>query len=148
MHVDRLEPTFIETIPTTLEEGMLYISIPYRTASHLCACGCGRRIATPIRPSPRGWSITYDGDNVSLRPSVGLLKLPCRSHYIIDSGRVVWLPYEDTIDDLSPSTHDRTPWRSLLGPATAIWHWMTRALASRPHQSDHRAGSPGRKSHT
>lgn len=146
MRVDRLEPTFVDTIPATLEEGVVYISVPYRTASHLCACGCGRRIATPIRPSPRGWTIAYDGDNVSLHPSVGLLKLPCRSHYIVDRGRVVWLPYEDAIDDLGALTHrGRTLWSALRGSATAIWHWMTGALALRPHQ---REGSRGHKSHT
>jgi hypothetical protein len=28
-------------------------------------------------------------------PSVGLVRLPCRSHYFIDSGRVQWLAPED-----------------------------------------------------
>lgn len=94
MRVRRLAASFVEKIPAQLDAGILYISLAYRTASHLCACGCGRRIATPIRPSPHGWTIEYNGENVSLHPSVGLSELPCNSHYIVDQGRVVWLPAE------------------------------------------------------
>jgi hypothetical protein len=81
-------PEFVETVPEQLEEGRLYISVRFRTASHLCACGCGSRVVTPIRP-PK-WKFTYDGENVSLFPSVGRWKLPCRSHYWIREGKVDW----------------------------------------------------------
>lgn len=81
-------PEFVETVPEELKGGILYISIRFRTASHLCACGCGTRVVTPIKP-PK-WKFTYDGENVSLCPSIGRWKLPCRSHYWIREGRVVW----------------------------------------------------------
>jgi hypothetical protein len=81
-------PKFVETVPEELEEGCLYISIRFRTASHLCACGCGGRVVTPIKP-PK-WKFTYDGENVWLFPSIGRWKLPCRSHYVIREGKVVW----------------------------------------------------------
>lgn len=75
-------------MPKPLEPGVLYISIQYKTASHLCPCGCGSRIVTPI--SPARWSMTFDGDTVSLRPSVGNWSLPCKSHYFITRDEVRW----------------------------------------------------------
>ncbi|MEV6886172.1 DUF6527 family protein [Streptomyces sp. NPDC051135] len=71
-----------------MDSGVLYVSIPYRTCGHLCCCGCGHEVVTPL--SPAQWSITYDGENVSLTPSIGSWALPCRSHYWIPSGRVRW----------------------------------------------------------
>lgn len=115
--IDRIAVNFVESIPVELEHGVLYVSIDYRTMSHLCACGCGRRVATPIRPSPHGWTMAYDGATVSVSPSVGLLKLPCRSHYFIDRGRVHWLPAEDEpdfADDSRTPESTRTFWRRFL----------------------------------
>lgn len=116
MRATRLRPVFVDAVPAALDEGILYISLPYRTMSHLCACGCGRRVATPIRPAPRGWAFSYDGENASVRPSVGLVKLPCKSHYIIDRGRVIWLPIEDEADielkrsGSAPNSSTRRSW--------------------------------------
>lgn len=72
---------FIDNVPSQREEGKLYISIKYRTAIHNCFCGCGMKVVTPIRPT--GWRLIYDGDAVSLDPSVGNWSFACRSHYII-----------------------------------------------------------------
>lgn len=72
---------FVDSVPSTREEGKLYISIKYRTAIHNCFCGCGMKVVTPIRPT--GWQLIYDGDSVSLRPSVGNWNFDCRSHYWI-----------------------------------------------------------------
>jgi hypothetical protein len=89
VRVRTLKPEFVEFIPADLRPGMLYISIPYSTASHLCACGCGRKVVTPIRPTD--WSLTWDGERVSLYPSVGNWGLPCRSHYWVrEGGRIEW----------------------------------------------------------
>ncbi|MDD5372925.1 MAG: DUF6527 family protein [Sulfurimonas sp.] len=66
----------------------MYISIEYKTATHLCACGCGNKVMTSITPT--GWTLSYNGDNVSLNPSIGSWNLPCKSHYWIRSGQVVW----------------------------------------------------------
>ena len=79
---------FVEFVPPVLEEGTLYISIPYGTAVHLCACGCRNKVVTPI--SPAEWQLLYDGDTVSLTPSVGNWQFPCRSHYVIRRNRVKW----------------------------------------------------------
>jgi len=61
---------------------------PYHTCGHLCCCGCGQEVITPL--SPAQWSFTYDGENVSLDPSVGNWALPCQSHYWIRKGKVHW----------------------------------------------------------
>ncbi len=39
-------------------------------------------------PVAAQWSLTYDGENVSLTPSIGNWALPCRSHYWIRKGKV------------------------------------------------------------
>jgi hypothetical protein len=86
--VNLLRPAFTGSFPATMEPGVLYVSIPYRTCGHLCCCGCGQEVITPL--SPARWTLTYDGENVSLTPSVGNWALPCRSHYWIRRGKVRW----------------------------------------------------------
>lgn len=81
---------FVPAIPEALQESVLYISIPYATAAHLCACGCGREVVTPITPTD--WQLTFDGVSVSLHPSVGNWSFPCQSHYVIRRDRVQWAP--------------------------------------------------------
>lgn len=85
---DTLRPVFTETFPSAMDTGVLYVSIPYRTCGHLCCCGCGHEVITPL--SPAQWTLTFDGENVSLAPSIGNWSLPCQSHYWIRDGRVRW----------------------------------------------------------
>lgn len=85
-----LEPRFVEFVPAALEPGILYVSITYATASHLCACGCGSKVVTPIKPS--AWELTFNGETVSLYPSIGNFRFPCRSHYWITDNQVEWAP--------------------------------------------------------
>lgn len=87
-HQTSLRPQFTETIPATLEKGVLYISKKYRTASHLCACGCGARVATPLKPA--FWAVSKKRGLVSLSPSIGNWGLPCQSHYWIRDNKVIW----------------------------------------------------------
>ncbi len=51
-------------------------------------CGCGERVSTPL--SPAQWKLTYDGETISLSPSVGNGALPCNSHYVIVRNEVRW----------------------------------------------------------
>jgi hypothetical protein len=88
--LQRLDPCFVHTMPAQLDEGKLYISMEYCSINHLCACGCGSEVVTPLHPAR--WAIFYNGDTVSLWPSVGSFDLPCRSHYVIERNRVVWQP--------------------------------------------------------
>ena len=83
----KLKHRFVARIPRTLEQGVLYISMEYTTAAHSCACGCGEEVMTPF--SPTDWKMTFDGETVSLWPSVGNWQLPCRSHYVIDNGQII-----------------------------------------------------------
>jgi Family of unknown function (DUF6527) len=77
----KLSHSFVEYMPERLEEGVVYVSIRFKIASHLCCCGCGNEVVTPL--SPTGWELTYDGVSVSLHPSIGNWGFPCRSHYWI-----------------------------------------------------------------
>jgi Family of unknown function (DUF6527) len=88
MKLSVFQPRFVDFIPRELDEGILYISEKYKTASHKCACGCGERVVTPL--SPVDWSLRKDGDMVSLRPSIGNWNYACRSHYWIRKNKVFW----------------------------------------------------------
>lgn len=83
-----LRHEFVNAIPAELDNGVLYVSLEYATALHLCCCGCGTEVITPL--SPIDWRITYDGETVSIFPSIGNWSFSCRSHYWIDRGRVRW----------------------------------------------------------
>jgi hypothetical protein len=88
IRADRLRPEFVEYIPERLEEGVLYISRRYATATHLCCCGCGREVVTPLNPAK--WRLAEKNETVSLHPSVGNWSFPCQSHYWIEGNRVRW----------------------------------------------------------
>ncbi len=79
---------FVEFIPKQRQEAVLYVSIQFATAVHNCFCGCGLKVVTPI--SPVGWQVTFDGETVTLFPSIGNWSFPCRSHYFIRRNIVVW----------------------------------------------------------
>ncbi len=86
--IPKLRHEFVEFIPEVLDEAVIYISIPFATVVHLCVCGCGEEVVTPL--SPTDWLMTYDGETVSLTPSIGNWSLECRSHYLIKRDRVRW----------------------------------------------------------
>jgi len=51
-------------------------------------------VVTPFTPTD--WKMTFDGETVSLRPSIGNWNDACRSHYVIERGRVIEaLPWAD-----------------------------------------------------
>ncbi len=79
---------FVEFIPEKIEDDILYISIEYDVAKHKCPCGCGDEIVTTL--SPARWRLIYDGETVSLSPSIGNWTHKCKSHYFIRNNKVVW----------------------------------------------------------
>ena len=87
---ESLRHEFVEFIPEKLEEGVLYVSLLHATAMHLCACGCGSEVITPL--SPTDWQLIFDGETVSLHPSIGNWSFPCQSHYWLKRGRIRWAP--------------------------------------------------------
>jgi Family of unknown function (DUF6527) len=84
----QFDPEFVEFIPEELLPNVLYISVEYGTVVHLCACGCGEKVVTPLTPTD--WEVIYNGETMSLYPSVGNWSFPCRSHYFITDGEVRW----------------------------------------------------------
>ena len=83
-----LRHEFVEFIPDKLADGVVYVSIPYATVAHKCCCGCGMEVVTPL--SPTDWELIFDGESISLDPSIGNWSFDCKSHYWIRGGRVVW----------------------------------------------------------
>lgn len=88
MKIEHLRLEEVEFMPTKLEPGVLYASQKYRTAAHLCACGCGEKVRTQL--GELGWRLTKDRAGPSLFPSVGNWQKPCRSHYVLKNGRILW----------------------------------------------------------
>lgn len=92
-----LKHEFVEFIPDKLDERTVYVSIPYATVAHKCCCGCGHEVVTPL--SPTDWQLTFDGESISLNPSIGNWSFPCRSHYWIRRNRVKW-SYQMSRDEI------------------------------------------------
>lgn len=88
MKIKSLEPEFVEFIPSPIQEGVLYVSMQYGTAVHLCCCGCGNKVITPFTPTD--WKLTFDGVSVSLSPSIGNWNFKCQSHYWIKRNKIEW----------------------------------------------------------
>ena len=84
----RVQHQFVEFIPQELEFGTIYVSTEYATCSHLCLCGCGTKVVTPLAPTE--WRLTFDGETISLSPSIGNWSFDCQSHYWIKRSRVDW----------------------------------------------------------
>ena len=85
-----IRPEFVEFVPKELEVGVLYVSVQYGTSVHKCACGCGSKTTLPL--SPAKWRCLWDGERISLWPSVGNWSFPCQSHYWIEQNRIEWAP--------------------------------------------------------
>lgn len=80
---------FVKFIPPKeeLKAGVLYISIDYGTIIHKCCCGCGNEVVTPL--SPTDWRMTYNGETITLYPSIGNWNFDCQSHYWIKNNKVI-----------------------------------------------------------
>jgi hypothetical protein len=101
----KIRHEFVEFIPRERQPGVIYISIPFATAVHSCFCGCDTKVVTPI--SPAGWQLLYDGESVSIYPSVGNWGFSCRSHYWIRRGWVVWAGNMSPAEIEAGRAHDR-----------------------------------------
>lgn len=78
----------VDSIPERLEPNVLYVSRKYATASHLCACGCGVEVVTPLGNG--GWQVWSDRQGVSMSPSIGNWSFKCQSHYFVRNGSIEW----------------------------------------------------------
>jgi hypothetical protein len=86
----KLQHRFVELMPSELEEGILYVSMEFGTVIHKCPCGCGQKVVTPL--SSVGWQLNYDGDSITLTPSIGNWSFECQSHYWIIKSIVKYAP--------------------------------------------------------
>jgi hypothetical protein len=84
----RIELSQVHYMPSELVAGILYVSEEYNVAGHLCPCGCGSKIITPLGQTE--WSFSTDDGRPTLYPSIGNWQLPCRSHYWIINGEIEW----------------------------------------------------------
>ncbi|MDC7709053.1 DUF6527 family protein [Vogesella indigofera] len=87
MKTQTIRPVFVTQFPAVFEQGVLYISEEFETAGHLCCCGCGEKVITPLNSAK--WRLRKEGDTVSLLPSIGNWNYACKSHYFIIKNQVV-----------------------------------------------------------
>lgn len=77
-------------MPEILDRDILYVSEEFNSVAHLCACGCGTKIRTPIGAT-FWWSFKEDESGPTLHPSIGNFQIECKTHYWIQDGKVVWV---------------------------------------------------------
>ena len=132
-----LEPKFVDAIPERVDPGVIYISRRYSTALHLCCCGCGLEVVTPLNPAK--WELWGRPDTVSLAPSVGNWSFPCQSHYWITDNRILWAgPMSPKMiaavrarDRLDAEEHGRTRVslaRTMMRLAQGMWRRVRRFI--------------------
>ena len=84
----KLKHEFVEFMPDELADDVIYVSVPYATVIHKCCCGCGNKVVTPL--SPTDWTLLFNGETISLHPSIGNWNFKCKSHYWIQNNQVKW----------------------------------------------------------
>lgn len=146
----RLQHRFVGRIPRELEGGVLYISLAHGTCIHSCCCGCGEEVVTPLTPTD--WQMTYNGEAISLHPSIGNWQLKCRSHYVIDRGRVIeagpWtrsqVSAEQARDKRAKTAYFAAPVNQAgvdapvsltASEARGFWVWLKRVLKKARHSN-------------
>lgn len=112
--------------------GVLYVSEEFGTAAHLCACGCGSKIRTPLGPTE--WSVEETTGGPTLRPSVGNWQEPCHSHYLIFRGKIRWCATW-TPEEIAEGRRDEEARRQAYyagrkraGVMRRFWHGLTGLL--------------------
>lgn len=85
---DKIITQKVYYMPKELFSGILYVSEEFKVAAHLCPCGCGNKIITPI--TSVNWMYTEYNNAPTLSPSISNWQLPCKSHYWITKGNIVW----------------------------------------------------------
>lgn len=82
---------FVDLIPKELQPNILYICEEYKTASHLCFCGCNELTITPLTGG-KFWDLIKEKDGtITLLGSIGNYHLPCKSHYVINKNIAIFL---------------------------------------------------------
>lgn len=138
MRLNALSPVFTRFIPADPEPGNLYVSMEYRAAVHLCACGCGAKTVTPI--GPNDWTLKFDG-TVTLRPSVGSGQHVCMSHYYVIDDRIEWLPPLSDRATRTALARDRAAHADPTAPPTSAtkpwWHRIWNRISRKDKGTAH-----------
>lgn len=132
MRIFAIRPEYVELIPRQLEGGVLYISKRFQTASHLCACGCGTKIVTPLRKAE--YRLIEQNGLVTVRPSIGNWDHLCQSHYLITDNRIDWaskLSRKQIERGRTSDDADRDAYFSAVA-----WPWWRRVFASLKERID------------
>lgn len=119
----------VEYMPKQLEPGILYVSTEFEVAGHLCACGCGNKVMTPLGPAE--WSFTESAGRPTLFPSIGNWQLPCRSHYLITDGHIRLAPKWSDAQILAGRNAEvarREAYYASLNRERGFWARLWRAL--------------------
>ena len=124
----KFEMRRVHYMPKDLKPGILYVSKEFDIAIHLCACGCGSKVKTPLGVTE--WSVEETKTGPTLRPSVGNWQQACQSHYWISRGKVVWAekwtPKEIAAGRGHEEERRRTYYSALDrkrgGAARRLWH--------------------------
>jgi hypothetical protein len=119
-------------MPKQIEPGVLYVSEEFGTAAHLCACGCGAKIRTPLGPTE--WKVEDTPAGPNLTPSVGSWQQKCQSHYWIERGNVVWAPKSTATEIKAGRRREdrrrKAYYKTLEGGrkswAGKAWNWITK----------------------
>lgn len=127
----RLRLQRVHKMPQILEAGILYVSEEYEIAMHLCPCGCGSKVSTPLGPTD--WTFRNGRRGPSLYPSVGNWQKPCQSHYWIRNGEIIWAPkwtQEQILEgrrieqERSATYFAERDWKR-NHPLAKLWRWLT-----------------------
>jgi hypothetical protein len=132
----RIKLLRVEYIPKELQPGILYVAEEFDAAVHLCACGCGSKVSTPLGPTE--WSFQETAGEPSLRPSIGNWQRPCQSHYFITRGNVIWCAQWSTeqiaAGRQAEEARRRVYYEALEskrgGILRRIWRWIKKLLRS------------------
>jgi hypothetical protein len=131
MKINTIRPMYVESFPTAQEDGILYISRRFSTACHLCCCGCGTKIITPLRTTE--YRLTDTGGRVTLYPSIGNWNHRCRSHYVIRNGQVLQAGSMGQAQIDAGRAHDEAEKRAYYNQPTEsfltyVWNWIRRTF--------------------
>lgn len=121
-------------MPKELEPGILYAALEFGAVAHLCACGCGTKIRTPLGVTE--WSLREGPQGPTLRPSVGNWQQPCRSHYLITNGEIEWAGQWTAAqiaagrkrEEDRRAAHYEAKYAKQRGILVQFWNWLKKLL--------------------
>jgi hypothetical protein len=124
----KLRTEFVRFMPVELRPSVLYVSIEFGIATHLCPCGCGAKVRTPLGPTE--WELNDTEKGSSLLPSIGNWQR-CGSHYFIRDGQVIWLdkwtPSQIEAGRRAEQQRDRKYFEQFnreRAPLRRAWRWL------------------------